>query len=146
MVSRKFLPVIDDIRPFFDSLPAPFHWRVETAEEADKVDEGVYALKERGFKTFLELATKQKSEGNRVFVKKDRTAALKAYGDAIDSYWDALSQNPADNDTAHVKQQLAMSYANRAATHLLEGAGMDAKSALNDSKAAEATNPDYAKA
>ena len=146
MLSIKFQQHVTALRPFLDSLPPPFHWRLETSEEADALHEGIHVENERGVKQGLDLAAKTKAIGNTAFATKDRAGALKAYTDAIEYLLDALSQKPDVNDTKNAKKQLAICHANRAAAYLITGEGMDLKKALRDGETAEAADPSYAKA
>jgi hypothetical protein len=84
VVSRAFLPAVDGIRHFLNSLPSPFYWRVETAEEAHNVKEGTHDLKKEGFSTYINLAAQRKTEGNRAFTTRNRSTAVGAYQDAIE--------------------------------------------------------------
>ncbi|KAF4608780.1 hypothetical protein EYR40_001127 [Pleurotus pulmonarius] len=136
----------DGLRPFLDSLPKPFHWRVETAEEAKNLHDGVDKLNQRGVKVSLNLAEKDKTAGNSAFQKKDRVAAIQFYSDAIGHLLDALSQKPMPSDEAKANKLMSVCFANRAATYLLPGDGIDLKKALADGESAEKADPDYGKA
>ena len=92
--------------------------------------------------TSLETAAQKKSEGNAAFVKKDGTAAIKAYSDAIECAVDALAQNAEENTT---KATLAILHANRAAAYLFPGKDESAQEALKDGDMAERYDPCYAK-
>ncbi|RDB23978.1 hypothetical protein Hypma_008832 [Hypsizygus marmoreus] len=146
LLSIKFEPHISDLKPFLDSLPAPFHWRLETRTEADSLKEGIYQLNENGAQKALESAHKLKASGNASFGRKDRTSALKAYSDAINALDDVLAMTPDIKDEKQAKKQLAICFGNRAAAYLMPGEGMDAVKALHDGEAAEAADPSYAKA
>lgn len=76
-------------------------------------------------------------------MKKDGTAAIKAYSDAIKCAVDALAQNAEENTT---KATLAILHANRAAAYLLPGEDESSREALKDGDMAERYNPCYAKA
>lgn len=145
LISLKLRAHIPNLKPFLDSLPAPFTWRLETNEESDIVNEGVHELNERGVKSSLRLATEQKLAGNAYFSRKDREGALRAYRETIDHLWDALAQNPDEHDKQTIKKNLAVCYANRAAALLIDGPGIDAKAALKDGELAEHWDPSYAK-
>jgi len=146
IVSIKFTPHIAAIKPFLDSLPAPFRWRLETRQEAEDVHEGVHALNQQGVEASLLLAEKAKTAGNKAFSKKDRQSAIKAYSEALSHLVDVLSQKPNDEDENQAVNLRAICFANRAATYLVPGNGMDLQKALEDGKAAESVNPSYAKA
>lgn len=146
LISVKLTPHIAAIKPFLDSLPAPFRWRLETRQEAEGVHEGVHALNQQGVQTGLVLAEKAKTAGNKAFSQKDRRSAIKAYSEALSHLVDVLSQKPNDEDEKKAINLRAICFANRAATYLVPGDGMNLKKALEDGKAAEAINPSYAKA
>jgi len=146
LISVKFTPHMAAIKPFLDSLPAPFHWRLETRQEAEAVHEGVHALNQQGVQVGLDLAEKAKIAGNKAFSQKDRRSAIKAYSEALSHLVDVLSQKPNDEDEKKAVNLRAICFANRAATYLVPGDGMDLKKALEDGKAAEDTHPSYAKA
>ncbi|KDR73474.1 hypothetical protein GALMADRAFT_612005 [Galerina marginata CBS 339.88] len=134
------------LKPFLDSLPAPLNWRFETPEEAEGVLEGVHTLNEQGVREFMALAVKAKTTGNQAFTKKDRKAALDAYGEALGHIIELLSQKPDPDDEAKAVRLRAICYANRAATYLMPGEGSDFKKALQDGKASEEVDPSYSKA
>lgn len=146
LVSVKLTPHIAAIKPFLDSLPAPFHWRLETQQEAEGVHEGIYALNQQGVQAGLDLAEKAKTAGNKAFSQKDRRSAIKAYNEALSHLVDVLAQKPNDEDEQKAVNLRAICFANRAATYLVPGDGMDLNKALEDGKAAEGVNPSYAKA
>lgn len=103
-------------------------------------------MNESGVARGLRLGADAKTAGNTAFAKKDRVRALKSYSIAIDHFMDALSQRPDVEDEKKAKTQLAICYANRAATHLLPGEGADPKAALEDGQRSEQTDPSYEKA
>ncbi|KAF4614920.1 hypothetical protein D9613_002768 [Agrocybe pediades] len=146
IVSIKFAAHAEVLKPFLDSLPAPFHWRFETAQEAEIVDDGVHELNKKGVKIGMELAEKEKASGNKAFAKKDRKAAIEAYSAAVGHTTDVLSQKPDIKEQEKATKLRAVCLANRAAAQLLPGDDMNAKSALEDGKAAETLDPSYAKA
>ncbi|GLB35307.1 hypothetical protein LshimejAT787_0208720 [Lyophyllum shimeji] len=146
LISIKFKQHLPDLKPFLDSLPAPFHWRLETQEEAENLKEGIWKLNEDGVRKALASADKMKSAGNAAFTRKDRAEAIKAYSRAIDALTDVLSMTPDIEDEKKAKKQLAICHANRAAVHLLAGAGEDPKKAIEDGKSAQEWDHTYAKA
>ncbi|KAF8892650.1 hypothetical protein BD779DRAFT_1670316 [Infundibulicybe gibba] len=146
LVSIKFQQHLPTLRPFLDSLPAPFHWRLETREEANELHESVFQENERNAKLAFEQAERCKAAGNEAFSRKDRKAALDAYSEAIECLIDALSQKLDLEEERKAKRQLAICHGNRAAASLLEGSGMDAAKAIEDGKTAERFDPSYAKA
>jgi len=145
LVSVKLKQHEPTIRPFLDSLPSPFHWRFETREEAEQLNDSIFETNQYGIRFGLESASKSKSIGNAAFARKDRSAAVMAYSDAIDSLIDALCQKPDIQQEKDAKRQLAICYSNRAAAYLIPGPGMDASKALKDGEAAEHQDPSYAK-
>lgn len=146
LISIKFIAHEEALKPFLDSLPAPFHWRYETRQEAEGVHDGVHELNKQGVKISMTLAEKSKAMGNQAFAKKDRKAALKAYSDALRYVVDVLAQNPDIQEEEKAIRLRAMCFANRAAAHLIPGEGMDAKKTLEDGEDAEKVDPSYAKA
>lgn len=146
IISLKLAPHIAAIKPFLDSLPAAFHWRLETQQEAEGVHDGIYAFNQQGVQAGLVLAEKAKTAGNKAFSQKDRRSAIKAYSKALSHLVDVLAQKPNDEDEKKAINLRAICFANRAATYLVPGNGMDLKKALEDGKAAESVNPSYAKA
>jgi hypothetical protein len=145
LIATRLAPHLGLSRDFLDSLPTPFHWRIETAEEAESVASGVHRMNETGVATGLRLGEEAKKAGNTAFAKKDRAGALKAYTTAIDHYIDALSQRPDVEDEKKAKTQLAICFGNRAATYLLPGQGVDPKAALESAKRSEQTDSSYEK-
>ncbi|EDR11276.1 uncharacterized protein LACBIDRAFT_293413 [Laccaria bicolor S238N-H82] len=139
---QQHLPTL---KPFLDSLPAPFHWRVETREEAEGLSERIHQLNVKGVVASMELAEKAKSVGNEAFSRKERAAAIKAYTEAIGHLIDVLSMKPDLDEEAKAKNLLAVCYSNRAATYLIPGAGQDVERALLNGKKAEMADPSYAK-
>ena len=146
MIAIKLAQHADTLRPFLDSIPAPFRWRIETREQAQNVHDGVDDLNQKGIKNALELAERSKAEGNKAFARKDRQAALKAYEKALRFTNDVFAQKPVPEDEEKAKKLQAICYGNRAATYLLPGGGMDPKKALQDGQAAEKAAPNYGKA
>ncbi|CAA7267660.1 unnamed protein product [Cyclocybe aegerita] len=146
LISIKLAPYVPVLKPFLDSLPAPFHWRVETREEAQGVNDGVHSLNEEGVRNGLVLAEKAKVVGNNAFSQKDRKAAVKAYGEALSWLLDVLAQKPDTADEEKAKKLQAVCYANRAAAYLIPGEGINLRKALQDGKDAEKADPGYAKA
>ncbi|KII85079.1 hypothetical protein PLICRDRAFT_330928 [Plicaturopsis crispa FD-325 SS-3] len=122
MVSIKFKPHVPNIRPFLDSLPPPFHWRLETLDEASTVSDGVYKLNEEGVRIAQDFAAKRKRTGDEAMAKGDRAAALKAYEEAIDNLADALLDNPNINekDIRNAKRQLIGCYTRHAKALMLK--------------------------
>lgn len=146
LVSIKLTPHAETLKPFLDSIPEPFHWRFESPQEAEGVHDGVHALNEQGVKDSMALAEKSKVTGNQAFSRKDRDVALKAYGEALGHVVDVLSQKPDPEKEKKAIRLRAICHANRAATHMLAGTGLNPQKALADGKAAENVDPSYAKA
>lgn len=146
LISIRLQQHLPTLKPFLDSLPSPFHWRLETREEAEGLSEGIYQLNEKGVLISMDLAEKAKVVGNAAFSRKERPAAIKAYTEAIDHLLDVLSMKPDLEEETKAKKLLAICHSNRAATYLISGAGQDAKQALLDGQKAEKADPAYAKA
>jgi len=146
LISIKFKQHLPDLKPFLDSLPTPFHWRLETQEEVENLKEGIWKLNEDGVRKALVSADKLKSAGNAAFTRKNRSEAVKAYSGAIDALTDVLSMTPDIEDEKKAKKQLAICYANRAAAYLISGAGEDPNKAIKDGKSAQQWDPTYSKA
>ncbi|KAH9831777.1 uncharacterized protein C8Q71DRAFT_780277 [Rhodofomes roseus] len=148
LIAQKLSAHVGALRPFLDSLPAPFGWRLETAEEIEQVASGVHDLNVKGVAKATRRAEEEKRLGNEAVGRKDRTAAVKHYSEAFEFYADAFSQKPtATADEEHgIKRSMAICLANRAAAWLMEGEGRDAKKALADAERAAAFDEDYGKA
>ncbi|EAU88152.1 hypothetical protein CC1G_03824 [Coprinopsis cinerea okayama7 len=145
IISSRLAQQAEGLRPFLDSLPKPFRWRLETREEAQAVADGVFDLNKKNYKAYMERAEKAKASGNKAFVSKDRDSALKAYTTAIEALEDAVGEAASDEEEKKAKQFLAVCFANRAATHLLPGALCDPEKALKDGKNSEKADPLYVK-
>ncbi|KAI0065795.1 hypothetical protein BV25DRAFT_1821481 [Artomyces pyxidatus] len=144
-LSIKFAPHIPTLRPFLDSLPAPFTWGIETPAQAELHSELAMLGKEHRLDAYIAYAHKEKDEGNAAFAKKDRARALAAYSEAVVYATSAAQQGGNEKRTKEAERLLAVCLSNRAATHLLEGEGMDARNALHDAEAAEEHDPSYVK-
>lgn len=144
-MSIKFKQHIPFLKPFLDSLPMPFYWRLETQEEADDLNEGIFQKNQQGVLRGLVSVEEKKKAGNAAFVQQDCLTASRAYSDAIEDLFDVLSQKPDLDNEKRAKKQLAICYANRAAAYLIAGDASHAGKALGDGKAAEASDPSYVK-
>jgi hypothetical protein len=145
MLSSKLAQHAPALKSFLDSLPKPFHWRVETPEEAQGIADGIHARNRVGTKSGLEYAEECKARGNNAFTKKDRKGALEGYGDAINALKTAMAQKPDDAEEKKGYRMLAVCHSNRAATYLLPSTGQDAEKALKDGEQAEHFDPTYSK-
>ncbi|TFK82260.1 hypothetical protein K466DRAFT_530642 [Polyporus arcularius HHB13444] len=145
MVARKLQAHTAALKPFLDSLPRPFTWRLETAEEEEEVASGVHRENVAGVAKDIRSAESAKERGNKAFASKNREQAVKLYSEAIESLNDAWAQKPSDAEERKIKSMFAVCYSNRAASYLLPGEGQDAKKALDDANNAVKYNPDYAK-
>jgi hypothetical protein len=145
MISSRLQQHKDNLRSFLDSLPKPFGWRFETREEAEEVTEGVWKLNEKGYKTCMEIAEREKAAGNKAFAANNRKAALEAYEKAIDALCDAARQALSLEEEKRVDRMIAICYSNRAATHMMPGVELDAQKALDDGQVAEKADPSYNK-
>ncbi|KAH9918843.1 uncharacterized protein B0H18DRAFT_882487 [Fomitopsis serialis] len=146
VIAYKLSPHVDALRPFLDSLPAPFSWRSETFEEAERVGLGAHSLSIQGVAKAIKRAEEEKQLGNEAIGRKDRTAAIKHYSEAYEFLADAIAQNPTVEQTRDIKRVTAICLANRAAALLLEGEGQDAKKALADAERAATFDENYGKA
>lgn len=84
------------------------------------------------------MATEKNIVGLKAFETKDRSAALKAFTEAIEGLIEVLSRNP---DFADQKTNLAALYSNRADTWLLSGNAVDADAAARDAQLAQTLHP-----
>ncbi|KAI0065832.1 hypothetical protein BV25DRAFT_1821514 [Artomyces pyxidatus] len=135
------------LRPFLDSLPAPFKWHIETPATAELHSEIAMAGREDRFATYVAGARKAKEAGNAAFAQKDRYGAVKLYLDAMDLGKRALDEKASEESVQRerVRNLLAVCAANCAAAYLLEGEGMNAESALVSGGIAETMDKDYVK-
>ncbi|KAF8162969.1 hypothetical protein B0H34DRAFT_301903 [Crassisporium funariophilum] len=146
LLSIKLQQHVSSLKPFLDSLPSPFHWRLETREEAEGLHNGVDALNQAGARNSMSLATKAKTTGNDAFHKQDRISALRAYSEALKHLIDVLCQKPDSELEGKAKKLQAVCYANRAAAYLIPGKGIDMNRALKDGQDSEKADPSYNKA
>ncbi|PSR75757.1 hypothetical protein PHLCEN_2v8874 [Hermanssonia centrifuga] len=146
IIALKLSPHIDTLRPFLNSLPAPFEWRLETPEEAQEVAEGVYDRNKEGVLTGLSTAESEKTLGNQAVARKDRLKAVRHYTEAIECLQDARAQSPTEDELKKIKSLVSVCYANRAAAWLMEGTGQDPKKALEDAECAVRFDETYGKA
>ncbi|TFK42924.1 hypothetical protein BDQ12DRAFT_696320 [Crucibulum laeve] len=145
LVSLRFKQHEAALKPFLDALPAPFHWRFETNEEAEGLAEGIHRKNERGVREGLESANRWKTIGNAAYGRKDRDKAVNAYTDASEDLLHVLSQKPDIDEEKKAKRLLAICRSNRAAARLIPGVGMGAEEALHDAQDAEKADPSYNK-
>ncbi|KAM5539724.1 hypothetical protein V8D89_006537 [Ganoderma adspersum] len=146
LVARKLQQHLSVLKPFLDSFPPPFAWRIETREEEEEVANGVHEMNIAGVKNGIRDAEQEKERGNRAFVNKDRKKAVDHYNKAIDCLLDAESQKPTDAELVKIKAVEAVCFSNRAASWLLPGEGQDAQKALADADRAIEEDCEYAKA
>ncbi|KAI0753222.1 hypothetical protein C8Q80DRAFT_500959 [Daedaleopsis nitida] len=145
VISRKLGGHVSALRPFLDSLPAPFSWRMETREEEEDVARGLHEENVKGYAKGLKNAEKEKELGNKAFANKDRQQALAHYTEAIESLMDALGNKTTPAETQKIKRLSAVCFPNRAATWLLPEEGQDAGKALEDAETAIRQDADYGK-
>ncbi|KAI0694104.1 hypothetical protein BC835DRAFT_1030797 [Cytidiella melzeri] len=146
IIAIKLSPHVDALRPFLDSLPAPFSWRVETPEEAAEVASGVHEKNVEGVALGLSTAQTEKALGNQAIASKNRSKAVKHYTEAIECLLDAISQNPTKEEKTKIEELLSVCHVNRSVAWMMEGSGLDPKKALKDAEDATLWNEDYAKA
>ncbi|KAI0826083.1 hypothetical protein BC629DRAFT_47313 [Irpex lacteus] len=146
LIALKLSPHVDSLRPFLDSLPAPFSWRVETPEEAAEVASGIYERNVKGVAQGLSTGQSEKSLGNQALASKDRQKALKHYTEAIESLQDAISQSPNAEEEKKIAELMSVCYTNRSAAWMMGGGGFDPKRALKDAEDGVKWNENYSKA
>lgn len=135
------------LRPFLDSLPAPFGWGIAPRDLEETADEVHYYESLRAFELYLKLGSEKKEEGNKAFVAKNGILAVEAYEEAIDYFQKALVKTSDVDDDMKNKAVglIAVCYANCSAARLLQGKAMDAQEALEDAKCAIKWDEHYAK-
>ncbi|KAI0340343.1 hypothetical protein BDW22DRAFT_1360285 [Trametopsis cervina] len=146
IIALKLSPHVDALRPFLDSLPAPFMWRVETPEEAAEVAAGVHEKNVQGVALGMSTAQTEKTLGNKALGQKNRDEAVKHYTEAIECLRDAISQNPTKEQEKEIEELFSVCFTNRSAAWMMEGNGIDLKKALEDAEEAAQWNGDYHKA
>ena len=134
------------LRPFLDSLPAPFEWGMETPAAANERVDILDSRMQAKYKSYMSLADTAKVAGNDAFGHKDRDTALQKYSEATNLVTEALAQRPNDVQKRAANKLMAVCLSNRAATYLLPGDGSDAAKALEDAEKAERYDADYGKA
>ncbi|KAA1475758.1 hypothetical protein DENSPDRAFT_932582 [Dentipellis sp. KUC8613] len=147
LLRRHLEPHMTVLRPFLDSLPAPFAYQLETPEMEEVLSNAAAQGRKDRLNSYLEIVAKFKNEGNEAFARRDRAAAIKAYSGAI-KYLDDVLENTSGNpvEEQRLTRLVAVVCANRAAAYLLDGEGRDAKMALIDGHVAEDRDPTYLKA
>ncbi|CAL1709540.1 unnamed protein product [Somion occarium] len=146
IIAHKLSPHVSALRPFLDSLPQPFSWRLETPEEAEEVAEGVHQKNRIGIAKGLQQAESEKALGNQAVARKNRDNAVKHYGEAIECLYNAWSQKPTEAETRKIKNLMSICLSNRAAAWLMEGVKRDPQKALKDAEEAIDRDPSYGKA
>ena len=144
-VSRKFLHLADEAKPFLDSLSPPMTWRFETAAEAEFVTDGVYQKSNEVAQASGKLAAEAKDRGAAAMKRRDKAQAIAEYTTAIEQWERAITQKLSAEDEKDVLAKLAICHANRAAARLLDPSASDLKEVLKDGQAAVHYKPDYAK-
>ncbi|KAI0065796.1 hypothetical protein BV25DRAFT_1595569 [Artomyces pyxidatus] len=147
-LTQKFAPHIPTLRPFLDSLPAPFCWELERPEAAELHSEIAMMGREYRLEAYVKLAQTAKAAGNTAFAQKDREGAVKAYTEAIEQATIAIEEGASEEsvERSGVHLLLAVCLSNRAATYLLQGDDLDAHKALRDAEMAERSDKSYVKA
>ncbi|KAI0088310.1 hypothetical protein BDY19DRAFT_891241 [Irpex rosettiformis] len=146
LIALKLSPHVDSLRPFLDSLPAPFTWRVETPEEAAEVASGVHEQNAKGVARGWSSGQTEKSLGNKALANNDSQKAVAHYTEAIESLQHAMSQNPTKEEKKSISELISVCFANRSAAWMLQGRGVDPKKALRDAEEADIWNENYIKA
>ncbi|KAI0039723.1 hypothetical protein FA95DRAFT_991443 [Auriscalpium vulgare] len=129
-----FTPYVIDLANALEPLPAGITYEVN-----------VPAMARMNSTMLATMAESYKKAGNAAFAARNRDAALSSYDMAVDSLAITLVLGYGDAEMLRVRTLLAVSLANRAAAHMLDGPGMDAESALRDGLAAERKDPGYVK-
>ncbi|THH29493.1 hypothetical protein EUX98_g4696 [Antrodiella citrinella] len=146
LIALKLEPHVTTLRPFLDSLPAPFTWRLETPEEAGEVADSVDQMNKTGIAEGLRSGSRSKVLGNDAMKRKNRPDAVRHYTDAVGWLWGAASQKPDTKELKEIDALWSVCLGNRAAAYLMDGEGQDAAKALQDALEACKLNKDYAKA
>jgi len=139
-------PLVSSLRPFLDTLPRPFTWRVQTPNEANILASSVEEHRSGAVSRLLHAAETAKARGNVAFAGRVQSAALEEYSTAIEALVTASLQKATDAEMRRIKPLMSVCYANRAAVYLMEGPWRDAEEALKDAKEAVLRDADYAKA
>ncbi|KAH9478663.1 hypothetical protein JR316_0009121 [Psilocybe cubensis] len=71
------------LKPFLDSLPAPFKWKDTPAEIEDTIRDMVYENGKELFNQYVASAKENKASGNSAYAAKNREAAVAFFEDAI---------------------------------------------------------------
>ncbi|KAI0065797.1 hypothetical protein BV25DRAFT_1821484 [Artomyces pyxidatus] len=147
LLPLKLRPHEPTLRPFLDSLPAPFKWHIETPATAELHSEIAMAGREDRFAAYVAEARKAKEAGNAAFAQRDRSGAVKQYLDAMNIGKRALDERASEESMRRerVRNLLAVCAANCAAACLLEGEDMNAELALVSGKIAETMDKGYVK-
>ncbi|KAI0065846.1 hypothetical protein BV25DRAFT_1879765 [Artomyces pyxidatus] len=135
------------LRPFLNSLRAPFKWIIESPAIAEWHSEVAMAGKEDRLAAYAALARKTKEAGNAAFAKRDRDGAVELYKEAIEHAVRAATEGASEESMKReqVYRLLAICASNCAAAYLLEGDGMDAQKALESAQEAEEFDKSYVK-
>lgn len=144
-ITVKLSPHAEALRPFLDSLPAPFEWEIETPEIAATVNDALDARMQEKHATYMSQADVHKHVGNAAFNRKDRALAIEQYTLAINFARDASGTRRAEEEKTVSRQFTAVCLANRAAAYLMDGEDRNPEKALADSQEVERLHPNYAK-
>ncbi|KAH9478661.1 Protein CLMP1 [Psilocybe cubensis] len=142
VLSTNLSPHRAALRPFLDSLPAPFIWRIVPASIENRLKESAFEEGKETFKIYMSCAKEKKEEGNKAYAANDSVAAIACYKDAIMYLDKAFCRFTPENDTTkeQATKLMAVCYANCAAARLLPVDGIvkpeNAERAIEDAEEA----------
>ncbi|KAF9002939.1 hypothetical protein BDQ17DRAFT_510234 [Cyathus striatus] len=122
------------IKPFLDSIPAPFTWGVETEQESV-------------FRDQFGVGAGEKRSANKLFRSNLFAEAIKSYKSAIKSLNDTLGYAYSEKSKIEVEEALAICHANLSAAYLASTptAQQNLKLALHQATKAIEYDSSYAK-
>ena len=135
------------LRPFLDSLPAPFEWRMIPRHLEEEAADFQYLKGQHDYSLYMRFAAEKKEEGNKAFAAKQGTEAVAAYEEAVrllDKARIAIVEID-DESKKKLKNLHAICFANCSAARLLSGESRDPVQALACAKKAVVADEYYAK-
>ncbi|KAJ3576049.1 hypothetical protein NP233_g686 [Leucocoprinus birnbaumii] len=147
IIQRDFQKHAPILKSFLDTLPSPFSWAVES-EAASLRTLSIFS-----WEIPLDMAKKSKTRGNQLYSDGQRSAAILAYGDAIDRLMNAFRSDPSKEKNREAEKLLAVCLANRSAAYLMTAAtdadggdeNSDLHEAWKDGQVAIRVDPTYVK-
>ncbi|KAI0063877.1 hypothetical protein BV25DRAFT_1837421 [Artomyces pyxidatus] len=140
IVTFEFTSYMQTLRPFLNSLPAPFAWHLEPPGLAQLLFGETDGDR---FRSFVQGGITENTAGNEAHGMGDRRRALVAYTKAIRYIGKAVKLKLDDIEKEVARKLLPVFLANRAIT-LLAGSGRrDARQALVDGRVGEYLLPNY---